>query len=54
MVKLNDDLDDEPEEEFDDVNKEQIPEEIPMVVKTTRATRPPRIRYTTTEEPQIP
>lgn len=54
MVKLND-LDDEPEEEMDDdLNKEQIPDDIPMVVQTTRATRPPRVRYTTTFEPEIP
>lgn len=53
MVKLND-MDDENEEEMDDLNKEQIPEEIPMIVKTTRATRPPRVRYTTTQEPEIP
>lgn len=47
MVKLNDDIEDDTEE-YDDLNKEQIPEEIPMVVKTTRTTRPARVRYTTT------
>jgi hypothetical protein len=53
MVKLNDDIEDE-SEEMDDLNKEQIPEEIPMAIPTTRATRPPRIRYTTTTpEPEI-
>jgi hypothetical protein len=54
MVKLLDidDIDDDTEE-MDDINKEKIPEEIPMVVPTTRrATRPPRVRYTTTMEPE--
>lgn len=53
MVRLND-IDDELDGETDDLNKEQMPEEIPMVVKTTRPTRPPRIRYTTTQEPEFP
>lgn len=55
MVKLLDidDIDDE-NEDVDDLNKEKIPEEIPMIVPKTRATRPPRIRYTTTMEPEIP